>query len=66
MSFHPFISFELGRLLTLSLVGIPLISYSPLSRGWLSGQIKSLDDLHKQDYRRRLPRFQPAVFDENL
>ena len=47
------------------IVGIPLIAYSPVGRGWLSGEIRSLDDLPANDFRRRMPRFQPAVFDQN-
>lgn len=45
---------------------IPLIAYSPLSRGFLTGQIKSLDDLPANDPRRNFPRFQPGVFDLNM
>lgn len=45
---------------------IPIIAYSPLSRGFLTGQINSLDDLPKDDLRHLFPRFQPDVFDLNL
>ncbi|KAG5660819.1 hypothetical protein KAF25_002462 [Fusarium avenaceum] len=46
--------------------GIPLIAYSPLGRGLLTGQIKSIDDLPESDSRRHLPRFQPGNFEINL
>lgn len=47
-------------------MGIPVVAYSPISRGWLTGEIRKLDDLAPDDFRRRLPRFQPEVFDQNL
>jgi pyridoxine 4-dehydrogenase len=52
--------------LAIPIVGIPIIAYSPVGRGWLTGQIRTLDDIPENDFRRRLPRFQPAVFDQNL
>ena len=45
---------------------IPIVAYSPLSKGFLTGQLKKYDDLPQSDYRRMFPRFQPDVFDENL
>ncbi|QKX55434.1 uncharacterized protein TRUGW13939_02527 [Talaromyces rugulosus] len=45
---------------------IPLIAYSPLSRGFLTGQVKSLDDIPANDSRRNLPRFQPETFELNM
>lgn len=47
-------------------VGIPLIAYSPVGRGWLTGQFRTPDDIPKEDFRRMLPRFQPEVFGQNL
>jgi aryl-alcohol dehydrogenase-like predicted oxidoreductase len=47
-------------------LGIALVAYSPLGRGFLSGQIKSIDDLDADDYRRYSPRFQGENFDKNL
>jgi aryl-alcohol dehydrogenase-like predicted oxidoreductase len=47
-------------------LGIGFVAYSPLGRGFLSGQIKSLDDLHEDDFRRRAPRFQGENFDRNI
>jgi aryl-alcohol dehydrogenase-like predicted oxidoreductase len=51
---------------TLRELGIGLVAYSPLGRGFLSGEIKSLDDLEPDDYRRYSPRFQGENFDKNL
>ena len=47
-------------------LGIGFIAYSPLGRGFLSGQIQSLDDLAPEDYRRHSPRFQGESFAKNL
>ncbi|KAI1406816.1 Aldo/keto reductase [Hypoxylon sp. FL1857] len=47
-------------------LGIPIVAYSPISRGWLTGELRKLDDLPKDDFRRMLPRFKPEVFDQNL
>jgi len=47
-------------------LGIPLIAYSPLGRGFLTGDLKRYEDLPEGDMRRHMPRFQPDVFDENL
>jgi aryl-alcohol dehydrogenase-like predicted oxidoreductase len=47
-------------------LGIVLVAYSPLGRGFLSGQIKSINDLEADDYRRYSPRFQGENFDKNL
>ncbi|KAF7189106.1 Pyridoxal reductase [Pseudocercospora fuligena] len=45
---------------------IPIVAYSPLGRGFLTGQIRKLEDLPEKDFRRMLPRFQPENFDANL
>ncbi len=47
-------------------LGIGFVPYSPLGRGFLTGQIKSPDDLDAGDYRRNAPRFQGANFQKNL
>jgi aryl-alcohol dehydrogenase-like predicted oxidoreductase len=47
-------------------LGIGLVAYSPLGRGFLTGQIKKFDDLAPDDFRRFSPRFQPENFDKNL
>ncbi|RTE68356.1 hypothetical protein BHE90_017266 [Fusarium euwallaceae] len=46
--------------------GIPLIAYSPIGKGMLTGEIKTLDDIPKDDIRRHFPRFQPDTFDINI
>ncbi|HEY8638842.1 MAG TPA: aldo/keto reductase [Solirubrobacteraceae bacterium] len=45
---------------------IGFVAYSPLGRGFLSGQIKSIDDLEAGDYRRFSPRFSGENFQRNL
>ncbi|KAK3384845.1 NADP-dependent oxidoreductase domain-containing protein [Podospora didyma] len=47
-------------------LGIPLVGYSPLDRGWLAGSFKTLDDLAADDFRRGWPRFQPGAFESNV
>jgi aryl-alcohol dehydrogenase-like predicted oxidoreductase len=51
---------------TLRELGIALVAYSPLGRGFLTGAIRSLDDLDADDYRRTSPRFQGENFQKNL
>jgi aryl-alcohol dehydrogenase-like predicted oxidoreductase len=47
-------------------LGIGFVAYSPLGRGFLSGDIKKFEDLAEDDYRRHSPRFQGDNFDKNL
>jgi aryl-alcohol dehydrogenase-like predicted oxidoreductase len=47
-------------------LGITFVAYSPLGRGFLTGQIRSLDDLAPDDWRRHNPRFQAENFQKNL
>ncbi len=47
-------------------LGVTFVAYSPLGRGFLSGQIKSINDLAPDDYRRNAPRFQSDNFQKNL
>lgn len=47
-------------------LGIGFVPYSPLGRGFLTGQIKSFDDFAPDDYRRHSPRFQGENFTRNL
>jgi aryl-alcohol dehydrogenase-like predicted oxidoreductase len=47
-------------------LGIALVPYSPLGRGFLTGSIKSADDFEADDYRRTSPRFQGENFAKNL
>lgn len=51
---------------TLRELGIGFVPYSPLGRGFLTGQIKSPDDFESDDYRRNSPRFQGENFQKNL
>lgn len=55
-----------GILDTVNELGIGFVSYSPLGRGLLSGEIKSPDDLAADDWRRSNPRFQGDNFRKNL
>ncbi|MGN6599892.1 MAG: aldo/keto reductase [Actinomycetes bacterium] len=57
---------ENGVLATCRELGIGFVPYSPLGRGFLSGQIKSIDDLEPDDFRRHNPRFQGENFQMNL
>lgn len=47
-------------------LGIAFVAYSPLGRGFLTGQIKKFDDFAQDDYRRLSPRFQGENFQKNL
>ncbi len=47
-------------------LGIGFVAYSPLGRGFLTGQIKRFEDLSEGDYRRSSPRFQGENFRKNL
>jgi aryl-alcohol dehydrogenase-like predicted oxidoreductase len=55
-----------GVLTTVRELGIGFVAYSPLGRGFLSGQIRSIDDLDANDSRRGHPRFQGENFVKNL
>jgi aryl-alcohol dehydrogenase-like predicted oxidoreductase len=47
-------------------LGIEFVAYSPLGRGFLSGQIQRFEDFAEDDFRRTVPRFQPENFQKNL
>lgn len=47
-------------------LGIGLVAYSPLGRGFLSGAIRRFEDLAEDDWRRQNPRFRPENFERNL
>jgi len=47
-------------------LGIGFVAYSPLGRGFLTGQFKRVEDLPADDYRRSSPRFQGDNFQRNL
>ena len=55
-----------GVLDTVRELGIGFVAYSPLGRGFLSGQIRSVDDLDDDDFRKHHPRFQRDNFARNL
>lgn len=57
---------EDGVLDTCKELGIAFVAYSPLGRGFLTGQIKKFEDLEEGDYRRFSPRFQGENFQKNL
>jgi aryl-alcohol dehydrogenase-like predicted oxidoreductase len=47
-------------------LGIGFVAYSPLGRGFLTGAVRSLDQLDENDFRRSQPRFQAENLDANL
>jgi len=47
-------------------LGVGFVPYSPLGRGFLTGQITKFEDLEADDYRRNTPRFQGENFQKNL
>jgi len=57
---------EDGVLAACRKLGVAFVAYSPLGRGFLTGQIKRIDDLAKDDFRRFSPRFSPENFGKNL
>ena len=57
---------ENGVLATCRELGIGFVAYSPLGRGFLTGQFRTFDDLAPDDYRRNSPRFQGENFQRNL
>ncbi|MES2519674.1 MAG: aldo/keto reductase [Bacteroidota bacterium] len=57
---------ELGILATLQELEIGFVAYSPLGRGFISGDIKNPDDFPENDFRRSIPRFQGEQFYKNI
>lgn len=57
---------EQGILATCRELGIGFVAYSPLGRGFLTGQFRRFEDLPEDDYRRLTPRFQGENFQKNL
>jgi len=57
---------EVDVLPTLRELGIGLVPYSPLGRGFLTGEIQKFEDFAPDDYRRFSPRFQGENFNKNL
>jgi aryl-alcohol dehydrogenase-like predicted oxidoreductase len=56
---------ELGILSAARRLGVSLVAYSPLGRGFLTGSFKTIDDIPADDYRRNSPRFQGENFNRN-
>lgn len=57
---------EESLLPTLDELGVTLVAYSPLGRGFLAGRFRSIDDLAPDDWRRGNPRFQGENFTRNV
>ena len=57
---------EAGILNTLQELSIGFVPYSPLGRGFITGELKSFDDLPADDFRRSLPKFQGEQFYKNI
>ena len=57
---------ENGILAACRELGIGFVAYSPLGRGFLTGQFRKFEDLPADDYRRNSPRFQGENFQKNL
>jgi aryl-alcohol dehydrogenase-like predicted oxidoreductase len=57
---------ENGVLDTVRELGIGFVAYSPLGRGFLTGQIRTFEDFAPDDFRRMNPRFQDGNFQRNL
>ncbi|KAH8805320.1 putative pyridoxal reductase [Xylogone sp. PMI_703] len=55
-----------GVFTTCKELGIPIVAYSPLGHGFLTGQIKKPSDIPAGDIRGHLARFQPGAFDQNM
>ena len=55
-----------GVLDVLKELGIGFVAYSPLGRGFITGELKSPDDFEENDFRRTIPRFQGENFYKNL
>jgi aryl-alcohol dehydrogenase-like predicted oxidoreductase len=57
---------ENGVLAALQELGIGFVAYSPLGRGFITGELKSPDDFAADDFRRDIPRYQVENFYKNL
>jgi aryl-alcohol dehydrogenase-like predicted oxidoreductase len=56
---------DLGTLAAARRLGVALVAYSPLGRGFLTASFNSIDDIPPDDYRRNTPRFQGENFERN-
>ena len=59
---HP----DIDLLRTCRELGVAVVAYSPLGRGFLTGQLKSPDDFEEGDFRRHAPRYSRENFPKNL
>jgi aryl-alcohol dehydrogenase-like predicted oxidoreductase len=57
---------EIDVLKTCRELGVTVVAYSPLGRGFLTGQIKSPDDFEDTDFRKHAPRYSKENFPKNL
>jgi pyridoxine 4-dehydrogenase len=57
---------ENGIASTCAELGIPIVAYSPLGRGFLTGQFKKYEDIPEDSMLRNFPRFFPENFDQNI
>jgi aryl-alcohol dehydrogenase-like predicted oxidoreductase len=57
---------EINLLKTCRELGVTVVAYSPLGRGFLTGQIKSPDDFEEGDFRKHAPRYSKENFPKNL
>jgi aryl-alcohol dehydrogenase-like predicted oxidoreductase len=57
---------KIGLLETCRELGVAIVAYSPLGRGFISGHFRSPDDFDADDIRRTLPRFSAENFPKNL
>lgn len=57
---------ELGILDTLDELGIGLVAYSPVGRGFLNGEIQKPEDFRENDFRRTIPKYQGEQFYKNV
>lgn len=57
---------ELGILNTLQELGISLVAYSPIGRGFLNGQIQKPEDFNENDFRKFIPKYQGEQFYKNV
>lgn len=57
---------ELGIIKTLNELGVSLVAYAPLGRGFLSGEIKKPEDFPENDFRKNYPKYQGEQFYKNL
>lgn len=57
---------EIGLLATCRELGVAVVAYSPLGRGFMTGKYRTPDDFEEGDFRRISPRFSPENFPKNL